>query len=148
MSATLPTAAILDLLMHSSKGNPPEAWLMDRADRLMDFSLAEHERVSELDIGMNRLALNCADPKGAMAMRQMYRQWADQAEALLQGVKECGLQHRLRSKVDALERRVGVTLAMLSITLESIQRGEEDIRNGRTRSLEEVRRELRAAADR
>jgi len=120
----------------------------DRAGRLIEFALADHERISGLDIGMGRLALDYADPKGATAMRRMYQQWADQSDELLRRVKSHGLRDRVRAKFDALERAVGVTLAMLSITLDSLRRADEQIERGEVVSIEEVRRELRARTPR
>lgn len=149
MTLTMTSPPLLDLLI-APAADPAstDAPLLERAERLIDFALAEHERIAGLDVSMDRIALNHADPQGANAMRRMYQQWADQSDALLRRVKSHGLQSRLQPKFDALERAIGVTLAMLSITLDSIRRGEDDVRNGRTHSLEEVRRELRAAAGR
>jgi hypothetical protein len=140
---------LVDLLSGPSEGAGVETGelddaLADRAARLIDFALAEHERISGLDIGMGRLALDYTDPQGAATMRRMYQQWADQADELLRRVKSHGLRERLRAKFDALERAVGVTLAMLSIKLDSLRRSAEQINRGEVVSIEEVRRELRA----
>ena len=153
MNQAVSTPPLLDLFSRPTDGPgddvaTPDDALADRAARLIDFALAEHERISALDIGMGRLALNYRDPQGATAMRRMYQQWADQSDELLRRVKSHGLARRLRGKFDALEHVVGVTLAMLSITLESARRGAEQVERGETVSIEEVRRELRAAAGR
>lgn len=147
------TPPLLDLFSPPSAGvgaNPEttDEGLADRAERLIDFALAEHERIAGLDVGMGRLALNHTDPPGAAAMRRMYQQWADQSTELLRRVKRHGLHDRLRAKFDALERKVGVTLAMLSITLESVRIAAEQIKRGEVVSIEEVRRELRARSPR
>jgi len=153
VSQTLLKPPLVDLLSGPRDGagfdaaDTSEA-LADRAGRLIDFALAEHERISSLDIGMGRRALDHTDPQGAAAMRRMYQQWADETDALLRRVKTLGLCDRLRAKFDALDRSVGVTLAMLSITLESARRSAEQIERGEVVSIEEVRRELRARSPR
>lgn len=146
---TSPTTPLLDLFPSLPDGAVVDGGevddaLADRAERLIDFALAEHERISGLDIGTGRLALDYTDPQGAAAMRRMYQQWADQAHELLRRVTGRGLRDRLRAKFDALDRTVGVTRAMLSITLESSRRSDEQVERGELVSIEEVRRELRA----
>src|SRR3954470_20087728 len=150
---TSPTTPLLDLLPRSAAGavvdgGEADEALADRAERVIDFALAEHDRISGLDIGTGRLALAFTGPHGAAAMRRMYQQWADEADELLRRVKGLGLRDRLRAKFDALDRAVGVTLAMLSITLDSLRQSAEQIERGDVVSIEEVRRELRARSPR
>jgi hypothetical protein len=146
---TSPTTPLLDLLPSPPDGavvdgGEADEALADRAERLIDFALAEHGRITGLDVEMGRLALDYTDPQGAAAMRRMYQQWADEADELLRRVKGLGLHDRLRAKFDALDRAVGVSRAMLSITLESSRRSDEQVERGEVVSIEEVRRELRA----
>lgn len=150
---TISSTPLLDLLPPSgvpSKGVSSEgaADLADRAARLVDFAVAQYQRIAELDLGMGRLSLRYTDPPGAMAMRRMYQQWVVGAEELLERVRGRGLRDQLAGKYDELERAAGRTQAMLSVTLESLSAAEEQFRKGETFSLEEVRRELRAAAGR
>jgi hypothetical protein len=152
VSQTSPKPPLIDLLSGPAGGEiePGETdeARADRAGRLIEFAIAEHEQISGLDVGMGRIALNYADPQGAAAMRRMYQQWADQSDELLRRVKSHGLRDQLRAKFDALERAVGVTLAMLSITLDSLRQADEQIERGDVVSIEEVRRELRARTPR
>jgi hypothetical protein len=151
--ATIYSTPLLDLLPPSdvpSKGVPGKgvADLADRAARLIDFADAEYQRIAELDLGMGRLSLRYTDPQGATAMRRLYLQWVVHTEELLERVRGCGLRDRLGAKYEELERAAGQTRAMLSVTLESLSAAAEQFRRGETFSLEEVRRELRAAAGR
>jgi hypothetical protein len=149
MNPSTAAPPLLDLLPGDSSptGNPArDTALADRAYRLIGFALAEYGSIVELDLGMDRLALRYADPQGAVAMRRVYQQWVNQTEELLDRVRGHGLRDRLGAKYEELERAVGRTLAMLSVTLESLERADEQFRTGQTQTLEEVRRELRAAA--
>jgi hypothetical protein len=152
MNQTISPTPLLDLL---SSPNPRQAGvpgddneLAARAEQLIDFALAEHKRIAELDLGMGRLSLRFMDPQGANAMRGLYQQWAARADELLEGVRRYGLRERLGAKYEELERATGRTWAMLSITLQSLSEADEQFKKGETFSLEEVRRELRAAAGR
>jgi hypothetical protein len=122
--------------------------LMDRAARLIDFAIAEYQRIAELDLGMGQLSLRHTDPQGATAMRRLYQQWVVHTEELLERVCGYGLRDGLGAGYEELERAAGRTQAMLSVTLESLSAADEQFRKGETFSLEEVRRELRAAAGR
>jgi hypothetical protein len=149
MTEVVTTPPLLDLFAPPANADANDRAATDealgeRAEHLLDFALAEHERIKALDVGMGRIALNYEDPRGAAAMRRMYQQWADQSDGLLRRVKQHGLHGRLGAKFDALQNAVGFTLAMLSLTLESLRSGAEQVRRGETVSIEEVRRELRA----
>lgn len=150
MSQMIHPTPLLDLLPSSSEpqtGEPLNASeLATRALQLIDFELSEYERITELDLGMGRLSLRHTDPHGAAAMRSLYQQWASQSDELLGRVRNRGLHERFGERYEELERAVGRTLAMLSVTLDSLAQAEEQARTGQTFSLEEVRRELRAAA--
>jgi hypothetical protein len=151
MNQSTAAPALLDLLPGGFGPTDDPArdnTLADRAERLLGFALAEHERIVDLDTGMDHLALCYADPQGADAMRRVYQQWVNQADELLDRVRGHGLREHLSDKYEELERALGRTLAMLSISLESLERAEKEFQIGHTQTLEEVRRELRAAAGR
>ena len=149
MNQSAPAPPLLDLLDLPS-GDPSagdssaNGALADRARRLVAFSLADYERIRGLDEDLGLLALRYKDPQGANAIRRLYRQWAEQADALLHRLRTDGLRERLSADYEKLDYSVGRTLAMLSITLESLKKADEQIARGEVHSLEEVRRELRA----
>lgn len=121
-----------------------DSQLTEKAGALIDFSLAEHEQIAGLDVKLGRLALRYTDWQGAYAIRYLYEQWADRAEELLRRVRSLGLHRVLAEQWEKLLDVVGRTRAMLSISLDSLERADEQIRNGDVISIEEVRRELRA----
>jgi len=149
MTQPVPAAPLLDLLAPpppdaASAAGTPAGPVVDRAVGLLDFALAEYERIRKLDEALGLLALKYSDRSGALAIRQLYRQWADQSDELLDRVRGYGLRERFAAPFDRLEDAVGRTRAMLSITLESLEQADEEIRTGNVMSLGEVRRELRA----
>ena len=149
MTNLVPTSPLLDLLPrppgHPSDGvGVPQDTSEERAAPLIDFVLAEYERLAELDAALGHVSIRYADRQAASAMRRLYQRWAEQADGLLQGLRAQGLRQRLPAAYDRLERVVGRTQAMLSVTLEALERADEQVRKGETVSSEEVRRELRA----
>jgi hypothetical protein len=150
MNLSAPSPALADLLSSDAAvaGATPGKSLEQRAAQLADFALAEYGRIVELDVSRGRIALRYSDRQGALAMRRLYQQWSDEADQLLRRLKELGHAGQLGGRYDQLEHAVGRTLAMLGVTLESLERADRQIEAGQTKSIEEVRRELRAAAGR
>jgi hypothetical protein len=120
--------------------------LADRAGRVIEFALAEYGQVKALDLSLNRLALRHTDRVGAIAMRALYERWAEQAEKLLDRIVSNHLQQRMRPSVEQLQNALGLTRAMLSVSLDDLEKADEDFRTGNYKSyssVEELRRELR-----
>lgn len=148
METIMPTPSFSDLLSCAVDEVDESVTPVVVAERLIDFSLAKREGIEGLDVEMGRVALCYAQRKAAMAMRAMYSEWTEEATGLLRHVRETGLGEKLPAKTDQLSYAIARIKAMLSISLEDIEQGAKDIRDGNTFSLEEVRRELRAASGR
>ena len=144
MSDSVATTPLLDLLASPAGEQGTDRALAERAGQLMEFALAEYDRIAGLDENLGRLALRHTDRQGAAAIRRLYQQWVEQADELLHRVRTHGLRERLADGYEKLERAVGRTLAMLSVTLDSLERADEQIQKGEVVSAEEIRRELRA----
>ena len=121
---------------------------VEAARSLMMLALANYVALRQFDQGMGGLALNRRNRAAAVAMRSLYEQWASQADELLSRMRQLGLRNSAGSDFECLDTAVARTRAMLSVTLESLDQADEELRAGRTCTLEEVRRELRAAAGR
>lgn len=101
-------------------------------------------------------AMDCYGPRNksrrfltkptAAAFRRAHEEWLQQGEAVLAGAEH--LQHAGQrvERIEELKRAVFSTKGLLEITVEAIERGMEDIRQGNYLTLEEARRELRTAA--
>jgi len=104
----------------------------------------EYRSIRKLEDALGESRSAPFDRQLAGSLRQVYDQWVRRADELLTRVRDLRLRDRLAERFDELEQAVGRTLAMLSVTLEDLDRADEEIRAHQTVSLEEVRRELRA----
>ena len=112
------------------------------------YALQQYTNIRMLDEAFDGVALNNHKKPAATAMRKLYERWCKDVDALIARAKHLGLHKGMGADFAALDAAVGRTQAMLKVTLESLDRADEQIRNGQTHTLEEVRRELRAAAGR
>lgn len=143
---------LLDLLspadITAESGDEGAVSPVEAARSLMMLSMANYVALRQFDQAMGGLALDRRNRPAALAMRGLYEQWSTQAEELLGRLRQLGLRNFAGADFECLATAVGRTRAMMSVTLESLDRADEQIRTGQTFTLEEVRRELRAAADR
>src|ERR1700722_15775137 len=102
MTQSIETPSLLDLLAGAgdlSVADGADLALRDRAQCLIEFSLAKYERIVGLDEdlgkGLGRLALRYSDRRDASAMRRFYQVWADEADSLLDNLRALGLRNRL-----------------------------------------------------
>ncbi len=116
------------------------------AARLIRWSLDEYGHIRSVD-EMPPHPTDPAERQMFVLMRRAYADWASDAEAVLARVASLKDGAPIEGRT-ALEDAVGRTRAMLSVSLEDLDQAEEQIRNGQTVTLEEVRRELRAASGR
>lgn len=113
------------------------------AAQLVQSALSEYDRIKQLDGELAPRSNAEHDRHTAVLIRGMYEDWARQADALLDRVTR--VQKRFGPVADSekLGDMYGRTRAMLSVTLEQIERARRDVAEGRTIPMEEVRRELR-----
>ena len=130
-------------------GDPPADIQVRVANELVAASLDEHRHIEALDVcgptgKWRRLYVRETEAQ----MRQLYEAWLSAARELLARVRDMHKAGHHIERLEALEDAVGLTRALLMTTLDDIERGREQARRGETFTLEEVRRELRAAAGR
>jgi hypothetical protein len=125
-------------------GGDVGAHVADVASRLLEYTMDEYRSIRKLEdaLGENRSAP--FDRQLAGSLRRLYDQWVRRADELLTRVRDLQLRDRLTVRFEELDHAVGRTMVMLNVTLEDLDRADEEIRAGQTVSLEEVRRELRA----
>jgi len=116
------------------------------AERLVESALSEHRHLDQLDTAVSPAEAPGTGARAAALMRKLYEQWTCEAEALLQRVTALEHDGVHVGGAEELRHQHGRVRAMLSVTLEDIERGRQQFRDGRWRTIEEVRRELRPGA--
>jgi len=146
--------SIFDVLMQSpadgvSTSTSSDAVRMAQlADQLVESILNDYKELERLDRFLAPTDAGRWDLHVAALLRGMYEQWAREAEGVLDRVAQV---IRLGAKVEKaadLQDRHGRVRAMLSVGLQEIAEGQQQLKDGRCRSLEEVRRELRLGSER
>ena len=113
---------------------------------MIELLILRFRRIQELDEMLDDISIDSDDRPAANAMREVYRQWADDAEAVIQRVSKLHLKVDTKSLVESLEHSVGRTRARLSLSLDDIAEGERQAERGELIPVAEVRDELRARA--
>jgi hypothetical protein len=113
------------------------------AAQVIEGALSDLQQIEKLDASVAPDDPSQFDLRTASALRQMYEQWARDAQLLLERVEHLQLQSGRVALADALRRAHGRTRARLSVSLEDMEESLRDLREGRTVPIEEVRRELR-----
>lgn len=113
------------------------------AAQLVRSALAELSEIQKLEESVAPKDPLAFDRQTAGLIRGLYEAWARGADELLGRVsmveRNCGAV----ADAEALRDALGRTRAMLSVSLDQVERGLRDIAEGRTVAAEEVRRELR-----
>lgn len=120
------------------------------AAEFVGATLADYRHIRKLDEIPSGQPL-VFDRQVAILIRRMYEEWATQAEGLLmrlRTMKSGANANPIVADVSELRDAVLRTRAMLSVSLEEIEEGIAECERGETVTLEEVRRELRAASGR
>lgn len=115
------------------------------AEEFVAAALDEYRHIEALDRVPDEASF-VFDRQTAVLLRQMFADWATHAEALLDRLGPNDSAGAEVKGVDELSRALGRTRAMLSVTLEDLDRAAEQLRTGKTHSLEEVRREVRSGS--
>lgn len=108
-------------------------------EQFVAAALAEYRHIDFLDRSARSHAEDPFDRQTAALLRQRYDRWAADAEALLERITPAMRVPGVRDLEDA----VGRTRAMLSVSLDAIDRAAEQVKRGESIPLAEVRRELR-----
>ena len=145
--------SIFDVLLHSASGasaptTSDAARMAQLADQLVESSLNDYQELERLDRFLAPREPAQWDLQVAALLRGMYEQWSREAESVLDRLTQVS---RLGGKVDKggeLRDRHGRVRAMLSIGLNEIAEGQQQLIDGRCRTLQEVRRELRVGPQR
>lgn len=144
---------LLDAIANSASplnGGQAQADLLVRvANELVAAVLDQHRHVEALDeCGPTKEWRRLYVRETEAPMRQLHEEWLSPARGLLARMREMRKAGHRIERLEELEDAVGLTRALLMTTVDDIERGREQARNGESFTLEEVRRELHAATGR
>jgi len=114
------------------------------AAELIQAALNDIRHIERLDENLAPADPTDFDRQTVAIMRGMYDDWARQTEGLLDRIAPLERTGRLIAGSDELRHAHGRTRAMLSISMERLERGHRDAVAGRAIPIEEVRRGLRS----
>lgn len=114
------------------------------AAQLTHSALGDLDEIEALDNSLVPDDPDRFDRSTASLLRGMYERWADETERLLERIDR--LEQAAKLSVpgsDALRHAHGRTRARLSVSLDDMEQGVHEARDGHTIPLEEIRRDLR-----
>ena len=127
----------------NATANPPAVErLAQFTEQLVRSALTDLADIESFDKSLARPDASDFDPQSAILLRGMYEQWTRDTDAILERVAKV---ERLGINVPSaknLRDAQGRLLAMLQVTLDDIQRGRRQFRQGRVWTREEIRGEL------
>jgi len=113
---------------------------------LIELLILRFRKLEDLDELLGNVSVNPKDRPAANAIRAMYQDWADTADAVIERVSKLPLKADAKSLVESLRHSVGRTRARLGSSLDRLAIADQQIERGETLTLEEVRNGLHARA--
>lgn len=113
------------------------------ATELVQSALGELQHIENLDESLAPDEPSHFDRQTIAILRGMYEEWARTTEGLLERINKLEQHGTLVPASDALRDAHGRTRAMLSISLDRLEQGHRAAVEGRSTSIQEVRRGLR-----
>lgn len=140
--------SLLDAIGHASStydGDPPAALQVRLANELVAGCLDEYRHIEALDVcGPAKKWRRLYVRETEAQMRQLHEEWLAKARPLLDRMQEMKRAAQAIERLEELEDAVLRTRVLLQSTVDDIERGMAQIRNGDYITLQEARRELRA----
>jgi hypothetical protein len=119
---------------------------VEQAEHWIAAALAEARALRQYDEHLYPRLPDDAALQVANPLHEAWRRWLDAAEALYARVRP--LLRRHVAGAHDLDYAIARARAMVEVTPETMQARRDQVARGETKSLEEVRRELRAASGR
>jgi hypothetical protein len=145
MVAGIPLLDTVGKLPSSYDGDSPAELQARMANELVAACLDEHRHIEALDVcGPTKKWRRLYVRETEAQMRQMHEAWIAIAHPLLARVGAMKRAGFAIERLDELEEAVLMTRGLLKMSVDDIERGMEQIRQGHYVTLEEARRGLRA----
>jgi len=130
---------LVDIVMSSEHADRS----VDLAKRLIESATQEIHQIENYDKALSPRDINAFDRQTAALIRGLYERWAQDVQSLLDRIAEIERRFGRVSSAEALRDLHGRTMAMLSISVDDMEASRRDFAEGRSLTLQEVRRELR-----
>ena len=134
------------VLLNSVGGTPSNPSAVDRlaqfSEQLVRSAMTDLANIETFDRGLARPDTADFDPQSAILLRGMYEQWTRDTDAVLERVAKVERMGIAVPSANNLRDAQGRLLAMLQVTLDDIQHGRRQFRQGRVWNREEIRGEL------
>jgi hypothetical protein len=140
---------LFDIVLAARRGHGPSSAdsterLARLTERLIRSALVELQQIEALDACLAAPDVSAFDEQAATLLRGMYDQWARDADAVIDRVSRAQrVGVSVAADLDELRDAQGRVRAALAVTPQAVAEAHAQFAAGRSRTLEEVRRELR-----
>lgn len=155
MVTTTSPSSLLDVIGGSAEASDAPLPAEERtriANEMIASLLDEHAHIEEIDtFGPTRKSRRCLTRPNHLAFRRLHEDWLVRADALLphaQAMQESG---EAIARLTELKFAMRLTRTLLQLTVEKLEAGMEEIRQGKGYSydtVEDLRRDIRAESER
>ena len=135
---------LFDALARGKKGRADEAGLTELAERLAQSMLEDLERIHEYEKRYGPSEYDAAGMEVARTIHRMFEQWAADAEQVLLRMRKLAAEGLPVGQIELIEDACGRVRARLSLTPEETAHALEQVRQGRSIPVRDLRNELRA----
>jgi hypothetical protein len=132
------------MLATQTLANLPEL-TVEQAEHWIAAALAEARAMRQHECQLWASSSEPAEVRRAEQLHAVWRKWAEDAKGLLQRVRPLLDARRHVAGVHDLDYAIARVLAMVKIPPADMLKRENQVRRGEVVTMEEVRRELRAA---
>lgn len=132
-------ASALDILLPGSISSARDRRV---AQQLVQSALSDLQQIELLGNSLGTENPITLDKSAATLLRDMYEAWTSHAELLLDRVRRLELDVNSIPGSDELSDAIGRTRARLSVSIADLEQSLDELREGKTMSSQEARREL------
>lgn len=133
---------LLDVVLASDRAERS----IEIARQMIDNALLDLRQIQMMEDSLAPAGLTHFDRQTVTILRGMYEHWVDEARPILHRLNETAKRFGKIERVDELRDALGVTLAMLSISIDDMEAGTREIAEGKVITSEEARRAIRLRA--
>lgn len=149
------TSFLLDVITNPAQGGDSPLTAHDRvriANEMVASLLDEHAHIEEIDtFGTTKKSRRCLTRPDHLAFRRLHEDWLSRADAWRPHLAQMQAAGQAITRFEELKDAMLSTRGLLKLTVEDLERGMEEIRQGKGHSynsVEDLRRDIRAESER